>query len=220
MLRAVIFDLDGTLTDFDSELAKRTVSEELAALTGRTYQDICRKLDSVHHTFNIKSIYDRNVWWEQFDPELPLKEKQRLTNLYWHCVIDTTTVKPHAEELLKALKEKGLLLALLTDFDGESFSKRERVNLLPLVAYFDLVVISGEDTRETKPSPEPYQYILDSLNVSPQHVLMVGDKPEVDLEGAHALGMKTLLLAGDYGDAWAHTVRDVPGILAYVEALL
>ena len=220
MLKAVIFDLDGTLTDFDVELAKRAVSEELALVMGKPYEYIRKKLEHIHYTFNIQSVYDRNIWWEQFNPDLPLQEKQRLTDLYWKCVIETTRVKKHADTLLKTLKQKGLLLVLLTDHDGKSFSKKERVRILPIVSYFDLIVISGDDTKETKPSPEPFLYILDRLQVTPQDVLMVGDKPEVDLEGARALGMETLLLEGDYGTHWGDTVSDLLGVLQYIEGLL
>lgn len=220
MLKAVIFDLDGTLTDFDVGSAKKIVSEELAALTGESYKIVREKLEHVHYTFNIQGVYDRNIWWEQFNPELPLKEKQRLTNVYWDRVIETTCVKPYADTLLRTLKQKGLLLVLLTDHDGESFSKKERVDILPIVAYFDLIVISGDDTKETKPSPEPFLYILEQLQVTPEEVLMVGDKPEVDLQGAYDLGMKTLLLKGDYGSHWKDAVSDLQGVLVYIEGLL
>jgi len=142
-----------------------------------------------------------------------------LTNVYWHHIVTTTYLKPFAELLLKTLKQKGLTLVLLTDYDGESFSKRERINLLPIISFFDLVVIAGDDTAETKPSSEPYTYILETLQLAPHQVLMVGDKPEVDLEGARDMGMKTLLLKGDYGDEWDHTVTDLPGVLAHIGQL-
>lgn len=217
MLTAVIFDLDGTLTDCDLELAKKTVSEELAVLTNEPYEAVRKKMEHIHYQFNVQSVYDRNTWWEQFDPDLPLQEKQRLTNMYWSCVIETTYVKPHAEELLKTLKEKGFTLILLTDYDGESFSKKERIKSLSILPYFDLVVVSGDDTDKTKPSPEPYQYILETLGLAPETVLMVGDKPEVDLQGAHKLGMKTLLVEGGYGNQWGNTVKDLSGVLDYIE---
>ena len=220
MLKAVIFDLDGTLTDFDVELAKSRVSEELAALVRDSCENVRKKLDTIHYQFNIESVYDRNIWWDEFDPHLPPKKKQELTNLYWKCVMDTTSVKEYADNLLTKLKRKGLTLVLLTDFDGKSFSKRERIQDLPIIPYFDMVVISGDDTPETKPSPEPFKYILTSLHMSPEEVLMVGDKPEVDLQGAHVLGIKTLLLRGDYGDAWEDAVSSLQEVYTYIVELM
>ncbi len=218
MLRAIIFDLDGTLTDSDLDKAKRKVSEELAALLRIPYDEIWKKMEEIHYRFNIEGVYDRNRWWEQFSPELSLQEKQRLTNLYWEWVIATTSVKPYAEDVLSILKRKYELI-LLTDHDGESFSKRERICSLSIVPYFDLVVIAGDDTETTKPSLEPFLFILKTIRLPPQEVLMVGDKPEVDLEGARAIGMHTLLVEGEYGTGWVHTVKDLRGILAYVESL-
>lgn len=220
MLKAVIFDLDGTLITSDLELAKRRVSEKLAHLTGNSLSVIRKKMERIHHDFNIKGVYDRNIWWDQFDAGIPLKGKQALTNLYWKCVIETTHIVPHAEELLMALKQKGLALVLLTDYDGESFSKRERIETLTIISHFDLIVIAGEDTAETKPAATPYTYILDVLHVHPGEVLMVGDKPEVDLEGARALGINTLLVKGSYGDNWENTAHNMRDVLTFVESMM
>ncbi len=216
MLKAVIFDLDGTLTECNLELAKREVARSLAVLTEMSYEDVRKKVDHIHHTCNVEGVYDRNVWWDHIDPGLSEEEKQQLTDLYWNLVVKTTYTKPHAETLLRTLKEMGLAIVLLTDHDGKSFSKKERISLLSIISLFDMVVIAGDDIEETKPSEKPYLYILETLELNPGEVLMVGDKPEVDLEGARALGMKTLLLEGDYGNEWEHTVRDLSSVLSYI----
>jgi putative hydrolase of the HAD superfamily len=219
MIKAVIFDLDGTLTDCDVDLAKKRVSEELARLTGNSYEDTRKKVEDIHYQCNIESIYDRNVWWDQVDPHVLEQEKQRLTNLYWKYITETTCVKDYCEELLRALKDKGLLLVLLTDYDGESYSKKSRIEDLSLISLFDLIIISGDDTEKTKPSPEPFIHILTLLQVTPEEVLMVGDKPQVDLLGADALGMKTLLVEGDYGNVWKNTVKDLRGVHQFIESI-
>ncbi|MBU7047168.1 MAG: HAD-IA family hydrolase [Theionarchaea archaeon] len=219
MIKAVIFDLDGTLTDCDVDLAKKRVSEELAELTGNPYEDIRKKVEDIHYQYNIESIYDRNMWWDQVNPHVPPQEKQRLTNVYWKHITETTRVKDYCEELLRALKDKGLLLVLLTDFDGESYSKKSRISSLSIIPLFDLIIISGEDTEKTKPSPEPFLHILALLKVAPEEVLMVGDKPQVDLQCADALGMKTLLVEGDYGNTWKNTVKDLRGVHQFIESI-
>ncbi len=219
MLKAVIFDLDGTLTDSNTHLAKKRVSKKITAITGVPYEKVWEKMEKIHYTCNLEGIYERNEWWEQFNLGLSHNQKQKLTTIYWKTIVETTTVKPYAEFLLKTLKDK-IKLVLLTDYDGESFSKRERIASLPIVPYFDLVVIAGEDTVECKPSLKPFVYILKTLDINPHETLMVGDKPEVDLAGAHALGMKTLLLHGDYGTRWEPSATDLKSVLQYIEQLL
>ncbi|MGC1122044.1 MAG: HAD family hydrolase [Candidatus Methanofastidiosia archaeon] len=217
MLKAVIFDLDGTLTDCDLELAKKRVCEQLVAY-GAGYEETAHRMEEIHYRFNIEGVYDRNRWWEEFDIDLKLSQKQHLTNLYWDCVTSTTYIKPYAESLLASLKTR-VLLALLTDYDGESHSKRKRISSLPLLHYFDLIVIAGEDTEQLKPSPQPYCYILEKLNLPPETVLMVGDKPQVDLEGAQALGLLTLLIEGEYGQ-WDPHVSSLEEAHSFIETLL
>jgi HAD superfamily hydrolase (TIGR01509 family) len=219
MIRTVIFDLDGTLTDCDLDLAKQRVSRALSAITGQEYRDVLSRMDLIHYACNIEGIYDRNEWWDEFSNTLPLAEKQALTDLYWKSVMETTQIKPHAEYVLRKLKGMGLSLVLLTDFDGKSFSKQKRLDALPIMEYFDLAVIAGDDTREIKPSPEPFRYILRELQVDPPQVLMIGDKPSVDLSGADSLGMHTLLLVGDYGGEWKNSINDLREILPFVRSL-
>lgn len=45
-----------------------------------------------------------------------------------------------------------------------------------------------------KPHALLYQIALDRLGVSPEHCLMIGDRPDTDIAGAEALGMKTALV--------------------------
>lgn len=45
-----------------------------------------------------------------------------------------------------------------------------------------------------KPAPEMYRMALERLGTSPEHTLVVGDRPETDIAGAQALGCRTALV--------------------------
>ena len=45
-----------------------------------------------------------------------------------------------------------------------------------------------------KPQPLLYQIAMERLGVLPEHCLMIGDRPDTDIAGATALGMKTALV--------------------------
>jgi HAD superfamily hydrolase (TIGR01549 family) len=66
-----------------------------------------------------------------------------------------------------------------------------RIEKLGLVSYFDLI-LGSDDIGLKKPDPAFFQLALDQFGLSPQEVLMVGDRLENDIRPAKSLGMKTI----------------------------
>ena len=59
--------------------------------------------------------------------------------------------------------------------------------------YFDVVVISGAINKR-KPSPEIFKKALETLELKPHEAVFVGDTPGIDIKGARAVGLKTILI--------------------------
>lgn len=59
--------------------------------------------------------------------------------------------------------------------------------------YFDVIVISGAINRR-KPSPEIFKKALETLELKPNEAIFVGDTPGIDIKGAKAVGLKTILI--------------------------
>jgi putative hydrolase of the HAD superfamily len=59
--------------------------------------------------------------------------------------------------------------------------------------YFDVVVISGAINRR-KPSPEIFKKALETLDLKANEAIFVGDTPGIDIKGARAVGLKTVLI--------------------------
>jgi len=59
--------------------------------------------------------------------------------------------------------------------------------------YFDVVVISGAINRR-KPSPDIFRKALETLGLKPNETVFVGDTPGIDIKGARAVGLKTILI--------------------------
>ena len=74
-----------------------------------------------------------------------------------------------------------------------------RICYLNLHHFFDLV-LTFDDVGERKPSPKGFKMVLEKFNCSEEEVLMVGDWPERDMEGAHQLGIRTIFAR--YGDTF------------------
>jgi len=153
---------------------------------------------------NEKHIYDRNIWWKEavkryFSKDISISESTltELTTLYWQTVSDESKVFPGAKYLLISLKQKGIQLGLMSDTDGLDGMKAQRIEDAGLVDYFDAIIIPGEDTKETKPSTQPFIKICEILGVAPENSIHIGDNPQVDISGARELGMKTIILTPD-----------------------
>jgi len=64
---------------------------------------------------------------------------------------------------------------------------------LGIEGFFDTAV-ADMDVGFAKPDPRIFQVSLDNLQLAPEQVVMVGDNPKTDIEGAYDLGMRTVRL--------------------------
>ncbi len=62
-----------------------------------------------------------------------------------------------------------------------------------------------------KPDPQPFLAAIESLETSPQEIVYIGDREDIDIEGAKAVGMQTIFVGGesDKADASCQTVYDI-----------
>ena len=112
---------------------------------------------------------------------------------------------PGATEVLAGLAADHDL-ALVTN--GASCLQREKLEASGLAEHFSAVVVAG-DLGTRKPHPAVFRRALELLGAAPHEAVMVGDRPESDVVGAHAAGMRALLV----GD------RDAPAGVARAAAL-
>lgn len=90
---------------------------------------------------------------------------------------------PHVLDTLKALHDRGQLLAIASSRAHESLDKF--VTDMKLDNYVQMV-IGADDVVYAKPDPEPVEMILKALNVAPAEALVVGDAPYDILMGRRA----------------------------------
>lgn len=206
-IRAVLFDLDETLIDVTEgfSAAHRAVAKELAEyLRGAGVEvdeaEIYSKLRVLDDRMNLERRYDRNTWWPALLDELglrhemPVRKLEELTLIYWRTFADFSRPYPDAESTLEYLRKRGYRLGVVTDTDGTRGMKGMRVGRLKLIGFFDVVIVSGEDTSHTKPDPEPFLFAAERLNVRPSECVVVGDKPFTDIRGGNSAGMRTVLV--------------------------
>jgi len=167
MVKAVIFDLDGTLLD---------TAPDLYLALKDTLRDYGKEVPPFE-------VFKKHIgggaygFLEPFLPKEVLEEALlRLRKYYLERYICLHT-KPFEgiPEVLETLKRNGFKLGVATNKITEGAIRvLERTNLLD---FFDIVV--GRDLpKEHKPSPEHILYITERLEVSPSEVLVVGDRSD------------------------------------------
>ena len=95
---------------------------------------------------------------------------------------------PHT---LKALRNRGLELGIVSNFDSRLFNV---IRGLGIAELFDTVTISSL-AHAAKPSPKIFELALEQHAVEPGEAMHVGDSLRDDVEGATKAGLAAVLLA-------------------------
>ncbi len=198
MIRAILFDLDNTLTDF-MKMKEASIDASIEGMI-----DMGLPLDRLQARERIFAIYDREGIEYQNVFDIFLTEALGVVPpgilaaaivSYRRARDSYLVLYPHVRPTLTHLLRRGIRLAVLSD--APALQAWMRLHHLALHHLFDFV-ITFDDTRERKPSPIGFQKALERLGMRPDEVLMVGDWPERDMVGAARLGMRTVFAR--YGD--------------------
>lgn len=200
MIRAIVFDLDNTLTDF----MKMKSDAITAAIEGMIDAGLKLPRDAVRT--RIDTIYQeqgleyQRVFDELLGSELGHIDPKILASgivAYRKARESALKLYPHVQMTLLELTKRGIGLGVVSD--APQAQVWLRLCSLGLQHVFDSVV-TFDDTRERKPNPAPFRLVLKRLGVDPHDALMVGDWAERDVVGAKSLGMKTVFAR--YGDTF------------------
>ena len=199
-IKGVIFDLDNTLLDF----MKMKEFAVKAAVKGMIEAGLM--VDEEDSYTEIVRIYEEFGWENQkvFDVFIE-KQIGHVEHKYLAAGIvayrrareANLMAYPNVNKTLMALAKSGIKLGVVSD--APSREAWMRIYYLNLYHFFD-VVITFDDSGESKPSEKPFKLCLDALDLDPDETIMVGDWPERDVVGAKNLGMKTAFAR--YGDTF------------------
>ncbi|MCK4546604.1 MAG: HAD-IA family hydrolase [Candidatus Eisenbacteria sp.] len=222
MIRAVVFDLDNTITDFmkmKGEAVKAAVEAMLDAGLDLPREVAERKLYDI---YELEGIEYQKVFDRFLQEELGGIDHRILAAgiVGYRRAREAALVPyPHVNATLIELAKRGIKLAVVSDAPAPQAWLR--LCYLRLHQIFDFV-ITIDDTGKQKPDPAPFECALRLLGVEPGEVLMVGDWPERDMAGAAKVGMKTVFAR--YGDTFGtlssgadYEMDDIAELLEIVE---
>jgi len=224
VVRAIIFDLDNTLTDF----MKMKADAVNAAIDGMIDAGLKLPRDAVQA--RIDAIYkEQGLEYQQvFDALLEselghIDPKILASGIVAYRKARGSSLKtyPHVQLTLLELTKRGIKLGVVSD--APRAQAWLRLCDLSLQHVFD-VVVTLDDTGEKKPNPAPFREVLRRLETTAEEAIMVGDWPERDVVGAKSLGMITVFAR--YGDTFGTVesgadfeIDDVLELVAVVDRL-
>ena len=189
-VRAVLFDLDGTLVDTAPDLVG-------------CVQDVMRAKGRRPMAFKtLRSFVSRGVrgllaaaYGDDFIQSAEYPDvKAHCLKLYADRLAERSRLFPGMRRVLDNLARQSIRWGVVTN-------KPEYLTL-PLLEALQLaeqcaVTVAGGTTAKTKPHPEPMLYAADRLALDPESCVMLGDDPR-DILAAHAAGMTGLAAAWGY----------------------
>jgi putative hydrolase of the HAD superfamily len=120
------------------------------------------------------------------DVELSVVREAMLAALHFEAF-------PDAAPALEALRAGGLRVVAASNWDSSLPQVLERTGLGSLLDG----VVSSAAAGAAKPDARLFHAALELAGVAPEAAVHIGDRPENDVDGARALGMRAVLIARD-----------------------
>lgn len=180
-IRAILFDLDGTLIDqFDAIHRAFALTLESMGFNKPGFEEVKKAVGGASEATMIKLIGKERAK-EAVQLLRPIFEKEMLTGL---------KMLPGALEILKKCHENKIKTAVLTNKYGPH--ARAACSHLNFDQYLEFT-IGADDTKWKKPNPNLTKLVLEKMGTNNQNTLYVGDSP-YDYQTAKNGSMPCILL--------------------------
>ncbi len=199
MIRAVLFDLDGTLVDTAPDLG----------YTINLMRDRRGQSPLPANALRARASHGSQVLIElgfgvtQSDAAFPAL-RQEFLEIYETHLADQSRLFPGMDRLLSTFESRGIAWGVVTNKPARFTEPLlERLGLTDKAA----CVVSGDTCAHAKPAPEPMLHACRAVALRPEQCLYVGDA-ERDVQAARAAGMPVLvalygyLAETDHPEAW------------------
>lgn len=182
-MKAVILDLDGTLTETELLHAKawELTLQKLNLKAEVSFSSVFGRRDS--------DVFSEFLGGKKMD-EAYLKNVLDIKSRYYEELVKSANMTRCAKELLDRLESSGLKYAVVT-----SSRRRDAECVVRKFGISCNVLVTGDDVRNAKPDPEPIYLALKELNSKPQDVIAIGDS-RYDIFAYKTAGIEKIYIVG------------------------
>ena len=234
MIKAILFDLDGTLLPMDNDLFVKAYFKRLAAKLAPHGYDPKALVDGIWAgtaamVQNDGSRTNEEAFWARFSQlfgEKSLRDKPLFEDFYAHEFQQAQSVcgfAPEAAQSIALAREKGLRVALATNPIFPAIATESRIRWAGLQKEDFELYTAYENIGFCKPNLDYYREILRRVALAPEECVMVGNDVDEDMV-AQQLGMRVFLLTDHLlnrrqKDLSAYPQGGFPALLDFLRAL-
>ena len=234
MIKAILFDLDGTLLPMDQDQFVASYLKRLVKKLAPYGYDPKKLIDTIYA--GITAMYhndgtqsNENAFWNVFTSRFGAdsrKDEHIFMDFYnneFHEAREACGFAPESTELIRFIREKGLRVALATNPLFPAVATHNRIRWAGLRPEDFELVTAFENSCFCKPNPAYYQEILNKLGLRAEECLMVGNDATEDMAaeqtGMRVFLLKNLLINTRQVDISRYPQGGFTELLAYIEKL-
>lgn len=185
MFNAILFDMDGLILDTEPINIKARV-EEGNKIGLEITEEMAMATIGMSHKY--VEEYFKKFFGDRFDHSY-FREKRK-EHLIKYMKQNGLPLKEGVVELLEFLKSKKIRTAIVTSSSRNIINEYKKYG--NIFDYFELIV-SGDEVKEGKPSPDVYLYAALKLGVEPSSCLVLEDSKNGVISGSKA-GMTVCMI--------------------------
>ena len=203
-IKAVLFDLDGTLLPMDQDVFVKSYFKGIAAklapcgyepkaLIDAIWTGTVEMIKNDGHITNEEAFWNCfvSIFGEKALADMPVFEKFYEEN--FDAVKEVCGYNPKAAETVEKLRKAGIRVALATNPIFPSIATEKRIRWAGLKPVDFEFFTTYENSKYCKPNLCYYKELLKQLGVLPEECMMVGNDVGDDMV-AEELGMEVFLL--------------------------
>lgn len=207
MIKAVIFDLDNTLYDYDHchKLAVKTLMDfciQTFKISRKEFEEtyyVAKKVVK-RQAGETGASHNRILYMQNFVEmlgEKPICYSLQMYDVYWNCFLSNMIRFKYVLPVFDYLKANNIKIAILTDLTAHI--QHRKLCALNVQRYIDLLV-SSEEAGAEKPAECMFELIHDKLKFEKEEIVMIGDSWDKDVVGARSYGFRGFLFEQSHNE--------------------